>query len=231
MNKLFFGVIFALFLTACSDSGTNVNNAKFTAGVPETLFGVKLGGIYDLGEPETGNLGNLPIKKFTGVQSLLGSGLHYYFQPNSHSDFFAYKEKPKNPDDKYFPSTFRLYLFPVIPESIKTIEELRTLKPKYQVSLIEWSDKLKKDSDGYYWAVDTCKTFTAQISDIKPVISDLNNAQMYTCEFTAGGQQLVIQNLGNLVTFTLKYEKVIWDMKNDEVDKRVRQLQAKEILK
>ncbi len=49
--------------------------------VPEKLFGISLGGIYDLGNADVGDLGDIPVKKFSGIKRFLVQGIHYYFQP------------------------------------------------------------------------------------------------------------------------------------------------------
>ncbi len=94
---------------------SSISSAEESHGVPEKLFGISLGGIYDLGSPLDNDLGNIPVKKFAGLEVFLGNGIHYYFQPKEEYKIFEYVEyveKPEKPEDQK--TSFKLYLLPVI---------------------------------------------------------------------------------------------------------------------
>lgn len=201
--------------------------AEEPRGVPEKLFGISLGGIYDIGNPDVGDLGNLPIKRFTGMQRFLGHGVHYYFKPKDEHKFFKYVEKRKKPKDKYFETSFRLYLIPVIPPTITTVEQLDKAKLDWEVTVIEWSNDAPKKEDAYFWAIDLCKTFAVDI-EVKPEITDEYNSKWYECTFSAGDREFKVSSLYSK-SVQLSFKRAVSDKKQETVDNILRKLQAKEI--
>lgn len=201
--------------------------AEETRGVPEKLFGITLGGIYDLGNPEASNFGNMPIKKFAGMNRFLGNGIHYYFQPKDDNKFFEYVEKHEKPKEKYFKTSFRLYLLPVIPSSIKTVEQLNKTKLNWEVSTIEWSNDAKTKDDAYYWAIDLCKTFSVDIS-VKPKTIDQYDSKLYECSFATGNREYKVSSSYSR-SVQLSFIREVFDKKDAAVDKAIRKLQAQEI--
>lgn len=194
--------------------------------VPKKLFGIALGGIYNLGN-EDGDAGNLPVKKFAGMNKFLGQGVHYYFQPQVESKFFEYVEKRKKPDDKYFKTSYRLYLLPVIPSSIKTVEELEKTPLRMEVELIEWENEAKTKDDAYYWAIDLCKTIGVDIA-IKPEINDFYKERHYDCIFSDDGRKLKISSSFSR-SISLSFSRNISKQKEDAVENIMRKLQVKAI--
>ena len=65
--------IIAILLLAFSGSAFATDEPR---DVPRSLFGITLGAIYDIGDPESNDLGNIPIKKFAGMNRFLGHGIH-----------------------------------------------------------------------------------------------------------------------------------------------------------
>jgi len=197
--------------------------------VPKELFGIKLGSSYDFTKVTRDGVGKFPIKQFTGSNQLFGNGAHFYYEPLKENKYFPYKEKKKTENDKFFETNYRLYLLPVIPDSIKTIEELSTSKFDSEVSIIEWSDEKKDKEEAYFWAIEMCKTFSSDIKT-KPVISDFS-IKNYFCKFKKDNRMLVIKNLSNSVYFSLEYDKEFMDKKNEKIDEKIRKLKLKDILK
>ena len=194
-------------------------------GVPKQLFGIELGGIYDVAD-ET-KTGDLPIKKFAGMQRFLGQGIHYYFQPIIDSKAFDYVERKGKPEDRYFKTSFRLYLLPVIPSSIKSNSDFETTDIKWEVTTIEWSNKARTEEAAYYWAIDLCKTFTVDIA-IEPEITDLYDLKLYECTFSAGDREFKVSS-NHTRSIALSFDRKIFDRKNDAVEKILRKLEANEI--
>jgi hypothetical protein len=214
--------IFLLFtLISCSSD---------TGDVPKELFGIKLGTIFDFSKISRDSVDKFPIKQFTGANQFMGNGTHFYFEPLKESKYFPYKEKKEKSDDKFYETNYRLYLLPVIPDSIKTIEELSTTKLDMEVTFIEWSDKKKNREDAYFWALEMCKTFKADIKT-KPEILDNYESKTYFCEFKKDNRMLAINNMMESVYFSLRYDKDFSDKKNEQVEEKIRKLKAKEILK
>ena len=198
--------------------------------VPKELFGIKLGALYDLSKVTRESNGGLPIKEFTGSNQFLGYGTHFYFEPIKESKYFPYKENKKKDNDKFYTTNYRLYLLPVIPSSIKTIEELSSSKLDMEVIIIEWSDEKKNQEEAYFWAMEMCKTFSSDIK-IKPVIVDNYESKGFFCEFKQDNRILDIHKMMNSVYFSLNYDKVVSDKKNKEVEDKIRKLTAKDMLK
>ncbi len=199
--------------------------------VPTELFGIKLGNIYNLGDGSRNSVGNLPIKKIGGIEASFTIGQHLYFQPLNENPKFEYIENKKNVSDEYFTTTYHLYLLPIIPKSVATMDELKKLKfDTAEIAQIDWSNKLKDDSTAYYWAVDMCHTFEADIGK-KTESHDDHKSELHSCTFRTEERILNINNMGNRVNFELKYAKEIFDKKIEETDSRIRKMQAKEILK
>ena len=215
-------ICFAFLLLISSQSW-----AEGPRGVPEKLFGIALGGIYDIGNPEVNDFGNIPVKRFTGMNRFLGNGIHYYFEPKKEHKFFEYVEKREKPEDKYFTTSFRLYLLPVIPPAITTVEQLDKAKLKWEVSIIEWSNDPKTKEDAYYWATNLCKTFGVDIS-VKPEIIDHYDSKWYECTFSTGDREFKVSSFSSK-SVQLSYKKEVFDNKNELVDKVLRKLHAKEI--
>lgn len=201
-----------------------------TGDVPKELFGIKLGAIFDFSKITRDSVDKFPIKQFTGANQFMGNGTHFYFEPLKESAYFPYKEEKKKSDDKFYQTNYRLYLLPVIPDSIKTMDELSSSKLDMEVALIEWSDKKKNREDAYFWVSDMCKTFSADIKT-KPEILESYESKSYFCEFKKDNRMLKINNLMESIYFSLQYDKDFFDKKNEQVEEKIRKLKAKEILK
>jgi len=201
--------------------------AEEPRGVPEALFEIKLGGVYDVGDSENKQHGNIPIKKFTGMNRFLGNGIHYYFEPKKEYKIFKYIEKRNKPEDQYYETSFRLYLLPVVPSSITTKEQLENAKLNWEVTVIEWSNDAIAKEDAYFWAIDLCKTFEVGIS-VKPEITDSFDEKWYQCIFSSGDREFKVSS-SLPRSISLSYKKDVWEAKNNAVDRFIRKLKLDEI--
>lgn len=215
--------------------------------VPRQLFGVTLGNVYDLGVD--GGVGTLPVKRFTGLQRFLGSGIHYYFEPAKEYSAFPYIEKPDEGDD-WFPTSFRLYLLPVIPPSIESSDELTSSNIAWKAVLIEWSlddnapdvgeheagnydfaAGLKKRKtnrhEDYLWALDLCATFKADLG-IDPKIIDYRDSHFYECTF-ADDERVLEVSSNPVKTIQLRFSEEVYNSMEEEVENRLYQLKADKI--
>jgi hypothetical protein len=217
---------------------SSVSMADESRDVPKKLFGISLGGIYDLGDPDDNDLGNLPVKKFTSLEVFMGQGVHYYFQPNKEYKIFKYVEYVKKPEDHFFKTSFRLYLLPVIPSTITTNEQFNKVKLNWEVTSIQWWDypgklselsvdaKEKLKREAYYWAIDLCKTFKVDIS-VKPEIYN-NNLDYYECTFSHGDREFKVTNRP-FKNLKLSYKDEVFNKKDEAVEKMIRKIEADEI--
>ena len=201
--------------------------ADDSRGVPDKLFGIRLGGIYDLGNPELGQLGDLPIARFAGLTKFLGHGVHYYFKPKDVNPFFEYREKRDKPTDQYFQTPFRIYFSPVISPEITKQEQLKNEPLKWEASVIEWADDLKNPKDAYFWAKDLCKTFSIDIS-VAPKITDFYESDWYECTFSQDDRQFEVTSLFFRIV-RLSFKKEVAEQKSESVDTAIRKLQMEEL--
>ena len=199
--------------------------------VPKELFGIKLGSIYDPTNVTRENVGNFPIKQFTGIEKQFGIGVHFYFEPLKESKYFPYTEKKKTGDVEFFNTNYHLYLLPVIPDSIKTIEEFSTSKFDMEVARIDWSEEKKDNEKAYFWAMEMCKTFSSD-TKTKPEILDFEfkTKTYYDCKFKKDNRMLDINSMGNSVYFSLQYDKEFMEKKTEQIEEKIRKLKLKDIL-
>ncbi len=208
-------------------------NASTIQDVPTKLFGIRLGDVYDLGQPDSGHLGSVPVKSFTGSKSsLMGVGVQYYFEPMESYEAFPFLEMRREPGSRYFESSFRLYLLPVIPADTKSAAELEKARLKWEVALIEWSgDPAPLDSAterrAYSWAWELCKTFAADLTQL-PIIRDDQPQNLYSCTFISEDRSFEISSLGGRRA-QLAFRSALLTAKDEAVERTLRKLAAKQI--
>ncbi len=199
---------------------------------PETLFGVKLGGIYNIGSSDENHLevGTFPVKRATGVRQWIGGpGINYYFEPLKEYEAFKYIEKREKPNDKFFKTSFRLHVFPIFPKNTSlSLKELTGDMFTYEVATIEWSkDETKKDG-AYYWAVSFCKSLQVDLAK-QPTIIDHYESKHYECLFKENDRELSADSYGKRKSFELKYINSVFKKKSDAIDKIGRKWRMKDI--
>ena len=198
---------------------------------PTQLFDITLGAKFDLGNPEAGDLGNLPVKKFAGVQNW-NNGINYYFRPLEDNEVFEYREFRDKSAQGYFKTTHMVHLFPIIPDDIDSFEKLQNADIEYESSHIGWSDILssddKKNKDAYWWAIDLCKTVEADLA-IKPEIVDFPEDYWYQCTFSGRDAELTVYGKSHR-SFGLSLKPEVKRQKSQAVDKKLRKLKARQFL-
>lgn len=203
--------------------------AKGTPAFPKSLFDVKLGGIYKIGKARTPyDVGNLPVTRFTAIQRPLGSGLHYFFMPLREHKNFSYIERRYDLDDEYFESSFRLYLLPVIKNTVTLKSQLEDIEWDWAVMLIEWSAMAEKKEDAYYWAKGLCGSMKADLQRM-PNITNNVEAKEYDCTFREGDNKLEIKAVAGAKFYKLSRTKVALDATNDAVDATFRRIRMNEL--
>lgn len=173
-------------------------NAKSKPGFPESLFGVKLGGIYTVGEEK--DIGTMPVKEFHFMYSS-GIGHRYYFKPLKDYKAFKYVEKRGNLSDTPFKQSFQLYLLPIIPRNITNAEEFIIETTKFEVTLIEWLGETEIKESPYFWAIDLCKSVKSDL-EREPDITDNFDSKWYECVFTEAHKKLEISGLFGMQIFS-----------------------------
>jgi hypothetical protein len=203
--------------------------AKESPAFPKSLFDVKLGGVYKIGKGRTPyDVGSLPVTRFTAIQRYLGSGLHYFFMPMREHENFGYIERRYDMNDEYFESSFRLYLLPVIKNSVTLKSQLEDIEWDWAVMLIEWSSMAERSEDAYYWARDLCSSKRMDLQRV-PSINDDVVSKEYYCTFREGDKKLEIKAAGGTKFYKLSRTQMAMDATNDAVDATFRKIRVNEL--
>ena len=197
--------------------------------LPKALFGVTLGGIYTFGKTDDSkDVGTFPITEIKGFEQFLGSGLNLYFKPAKQYEAFKYVEKRKKPSDKFFATSFRLYILPVFPKNVLDSKELRPDMLKWEVATVEWSEDEKTEDAAYFWVVEFCKTLRVDL-EMKPEILDLFDGRSYDCKFKDANSEFLVWNIGKMKILRLWYGLQRTKGKDESVDAIRRKLRMNEI--
>jgi hypothetical protein len=218
---------YAFLLVAIFQYATAAEPAR---PIPTELFGLRLGEAYDIGDQSKGVKGDIPVKRFTGFQKVFGEGLHYFFEPLKPYKAFPYVEEKKSKSDKYFKSSFRAYIIPVIPDGISNTAELSQANLRYVPIVIEWSIKVKSEEISYFWAKDLCKTFAVDF-DKQPEIFDFykKEKKSYLCKFSADNREFEIAFDYSYKRVRLSYNTETKEAMQDAVEKKRRKIEANDI--
>lgn len=235
----FAGLVLAITAFTC----VNAETTTYSGGVPKSLFGVELGKTYRVPNKKDHTHGDIPVRRMTGANKFLGVGVHFYFQPLRTYKEFPFVERREKPKDKYFPSSFRLYLLPVIPTNVKTLQDFEnSAELEFEVMVIEWREtsrsnvrSTKKVHEDYFWAKDLCDTFEADLG-VKPEVLDVwysekesqSKSTFYSCTFEEGDRRLMV-NSSFGPSVTLNFQDEFYESKNTTVETQLHKLRAADI--
>jgi hypothetical protein len=129
--------------------------AQDAPSLPLELFGIALGSVYALSAADENAVGTFPVKGLVSEPLSVHRGNSLYFEPLSERVAFPYRELEDENNDAPMTS-FRMFVYPIIPEDVETLAELQELDLPQKVFMIEWSlnDDRMTDSDRYSWAAD-----------------------------------------------------------------------------
>jgi len=219
-------LISAIILCICSIPSSSAKEQS-TRGIPDSLFGVKLGGIYkSTKETDSIGKGTYPVQKIVGA---IGESVGWYlaFKPLREYSSFPYIERKRNPDDKYFGSSFTLYVHPIIPKSVSTFTEFQNSQLDAKVVEIEWreiNDETREDS--YFWVKEQCKDISVDLG-IRAKVVDSIQDHYYSCTYSDGKLKLEVSNIGSKA-YRLGYAHDIQEGMNKVLDAKIRKLRMKE---
>ncbi len=199
--------------------------------VPRSLFGIDLRKVYEIGDPDNGNYGDLPIAKFAGVWVPPRGGINYYYKPLRESSYFPYKEDRASKSEKFYSTNYRLNLVPVYDDKITNLGQLHAGKGRCEVLIISWEDKKSTAKDAYYWARDMASVFKSTLSAVKPVDENDNLRDTLEVRFIDSDRKLVIGNREDSVYFTLSVDDEYFLRRTKEAEDFVNRIRAKDILK
>jgi hypothetical protein len=156
--------------------------------VPTELFGVLLGGTYQLKEDDSHTLPVAEVKGLIRYEGLV----HVYFEPLQQNPMFPYVEYPDKNND-HLVTSYRLQLLPVVTDDIDSLEEHEAVT-EFRVVLIEWStfaEWKEADSDDYAWAIDLCESIAADLA-LKPDVRDFLQDNWHICTFAGPEREIEV---------------------------------------
>ncbi len=208
-----------------------------TKDLPNTLFGIALGmkAIFKQGD----NVGNLPVKKFTGMTRFAGNGLHYYFEPLNTSEEFPFYEFEEEGSAGLNRSNYRLFLMPIIPDDVHNLTEMNAKFAqdgyKSTVTVIEFqSTDYGDEMSAYHAANKRCDALNAEYE--KPFAKNYKKAYWEgevgprrTCSIEQGNREMEIGFFGGgTYRYSLKLLHAEIEAMDNEVTNRLQTLQANE---
>jgi hypothetical protein len=205
--------------------------------VPHELFGVPLGAIVTA-DPETDDrLVGLPSIQIRSFEKVLGHGVHVYFKPSKDYPGFPYVERPGDKSDTLFETNFRLYLLPIIPDTVKTKEQLRELTDstdlEFEVNLIEWrlkSEDKNPERDAYMNARRLCATFSLDFVVAPEIDSQtFKDWHTYTCDFEQGERRFRVVGQYGATRVSLQDKDEIFERKENALEQKFKRLELERI--
>lgn len=192
--------------------------------VPSMLFDIELGGVYAY--PSDGaegkSVGAFPVKRLVSEQLSVHQGISLYFEPLTENAAFPFREIAL--DHSAYPiTTHRVYVYPVLPQEVLTLEDLRESNLPQRVFMIEWS---RGDGGGYTWALNVCKSIEEELG-IEPEITDSVDRGIYGCAFSSGERELEVTSVVGQ-TIQLSFTDEITDQMDAEIHSRIRRLELEE---
>jgi len=198
--------------------------AEESNNVPHELFGITLGGIYDLGDPiiKNNDFGDLPVKKIVvRIPNLFRGGWdrNVYFQPTKEYTTFEYSESRY---EKYVESNFMLHMLPVIPSTVTTYDQILNTRTNWEVLGISWY-RGEETTDGR--SSNLCKTFKEDLS-VEPDVTESEIIGVdVKCTFKSGDRELKVSD----DEIVLSFNKEVRAKKREAVEKIGHKLIADDI--
>ena len=205
--------------------------------VPQELFGVPLGAIVSVDPDADDRLVGLPSLKIKSAERVLGHGIHVYFKPSKIYSGFPYIERPQNESDPLPKTNFRLYLLPIIPDTVTTQEQLTKLTAsedlKFEVTLIEWhhdSEDKKPEWDAYMNARHLCATFSLDFVVAPDIYNQtLKDWHTYTCDFEQGDRMFRVVGQYGATRVSLQDKEEIFESKENALEQKFKRLELESI--
>ncbi len=175
------------------------------------------------------------------MSRFLGNLNVFYFEPLKAPKTFEYIEYRQHPEEEYFKTSYALGLLPIIPESIKSLDELEEvrLERDFEVVTITWSDISSVEdgdyeeyaNDRYYWAIDLCEVFSVDLN-VEPEILDYSkfagySTNWYRCKFSADDRVFSVDS--NTGSIELSYSNEFMESKEVNIENTMNLLRAEEI--
>ena len=203
--------------------------AQTAREVPNSLFGFELGGVYEFSAGGAANtVGSFPVKRLVSEQLTLHRGVDVFFEPLTDDDTLPFGETaPVNGGRPMTSHSVRVY--PVLPEKLTTLAELREQNLPQRVTMIEWSSRGVRlgDRQRYEWAVDRCKSIETELQ-LTPRVIDRPESGTYTCAFASLGRELEVSSVVGQ-TVQLSIDDGVADRIEAEIYGKIRRLELLEL--
>lgn len=205
--------------------------------VPHELFGVSLGAIVSVDPDAEDRLIGLPAVQIKSAERFLGHGIHVYFKPAKEYSGFPYIERSKDKSDPFPKTNFRLYLLPIVPDTVTTSEQLKDLTDskglEFEIVLIEWhrdSEDERPERDAYINARHLCATFSLDLV-VEPEIYNqiLEDWHTYTCEFEQGDRVFRVAGQYGATRVSLEDKEEIAESKHSALEQKFKRLELESI--
>lgn len=205
--------------------------------LPFELFGVPLGAIVRADPEAEDRLRGLPSVVVKSAEVVLGHGIHVYFKPLKEFEGFPYIERSMDDSDPFPKTSFRLYLLPVIPDSVTTREQLTELSDskdlEFEVTLIEWYNESADENEewsAYSNARRLCATFSLDF-EVQPDIhsQSLNEWHTYICDFEQENRMFRVIGQYGATRVSLQDTEAVSDLKERALEEKFRRFELESI--
>lgn len=200
--------------------------AQDSSPLPAALFGIELGSVYEYDSPDAppGAVGTFPMKRLISARRSLHRGASLYFEPLTASAEFPFHEIAQD-GGAPSTSTYRVFVFPVLPDDIRTLTETEARILPQRVFMIEWagSDVPARNNDDYAWAFELCRSFETELR-IAPEVTDRAGNGVYRCLFSGGERELEVSSAVGR-TVQLSFADDVEDATESEVYSKIRRLE------
>lgn len=205
--------------------------------VPHELFGVSLGAIVSVDPDVDDRLLGLPGVKVISAEKFMGHGIHVYFKPSQEYAGFPYIERPQDESAPLPKTNFRLYLLPIIPDTVTTREQLKELTDskdlEFEITLIEWhhdSEDKKPEWDAYMNARHLCATFSLDFVVAPDIYNQtLKDWHTYTCDFEQGDRMFRVVGQYGATRVSLQDKEEIFESKENALEQKFKRLELESI--
>lgn len=197
--------------------------AQEATGLPDSLFGIGLGGVYEYAPygAEGNAVGSFPMQRLISARRSLHRGASLYFEPLTENADFPFREVAQR-DGAAPIATHRAYVFPVLPDNLLTLTEPEMRNLPQKVFMIEWSDGEQPERNGndYAWAQKLCQSLEAELG-IRPDITDRADNGVYRCLFSNGDREMEVSSAVGR-TIQLSFTDAIETAMEGEVYSKIR---------
>jgi len=218
----------SLLAVGASLTGFVANALEQKRHIPDELFGIRLGSIYEMNSAvDTVQL--FPAKRPLTIETNEVPGmLIYHFEPSKKYDAFQFIEKG-GLDSKSNTSSFYTSFTLQLPPDLENLKQLNEKLLRAEVLHIVWWIDASQNLDTYLWSKSLCDTFVADFLEV-PKIFDYWERKIYECEFSYENRSFKVSNITGQ-SVSLAFESAFSKIKSNQTKDILLRLRSREILK